>query len=383
VVPYTVHMHYEHWSYSQLLAAVLPEDCHDDIPGAFTLTGHLAHLNLRSRFLPYRHLIAQLILDKNPPVKTVVNKIEDVGASSIFRTFPMEVLAGPADTVVEVKESNCTFVFDFAKVYWNTRLGHEHERIVSKFKPHEAVCDVMAGVGPFALPAAKKEVFVWANDLNPESYASLRDNVTRNKVDAFVKVYNADGREFIRSSIAHFYKLHKFPASRFITVPGTPVKFSRTKARQGILQEKPKERKIELPLAFAHFVMNLPGSAVEFLDAFIGSYRDLEAAYDRGEFRMPMIHVSTFHRERPDRGEEFAEEDICASISSHLRYTVGRDQVEVHFVRRVAPSKSMYCASFRLPEDVAFAEIPEPVVDEEKVEREREERLWKKWSTMD
>jgi len=43
----------------------------------------------------------------------------------------------------------------------------------------------------------------------------------------------------------------------------------------------------------------------------------------------------------------------------------------------------MYCASFRLPEDVAFAEIPEPVVDEEKVEREREERLWKKWSTMD
>jgi len=57
--------------------------------------------------------------------------------------------------------------------------------------------------------------------------------------------------------------------------------------------------------------------------------------------------------------------------------------VEVHFVRRVAPSKSMYCASFRLPEDVAFAEIPEPVVDEEKVEREREERLWKKWSTMD
>jgi tRNA (guanine37-N1)-methyltransferase len=50
------------------------------------------------------------------------------------------------------------------------------------FNPGEVVCDVMAGVGPFACPAGKKGVFVWANDLNPDSYASLKDAITRNKV---------------------------------------------------------------------------------------------------------------------------------------------------------------------------------------------------------
>lgn len=157
-----------------------------EVPQSFAQAGHLAHLNLRSQYTPYKHLIASVIIDKNPRITTVVNKIEDVGAESEFRTFPMEVLAGPADTEVEVSESGCTFKFDFAKVYWNTRLGDEHERVFSQFRPGEAVADVMAGVGPFAVPAGKKRVFVWANDLNPESYKSLKENIELNKVRTFL-----------------------------------------------------------------------------------------------------------------------------------------------------------------------------------------------------
>lgn len=96
-----------------------------------------------------------------------------------------ELIAGDDDMRVELKESNCLFRFDFSKVFWNSRLGTEHQRLVDKFMPGEAVCDVMAGVGPFAVPAAKKGLFVWANDLNPECHAALEDCISLNKVNSF------------------------------------------------------------------------------------------------------------------------------------------------------------------------------------------------------
>ena len=121
-------------------------------------------------------------MDKNPTIRTVINKVDDVGTSSEYRTFGYELLAGDPDMNVETKEADCIFRFDYSKVYWNSRLNTEHSRLVDMFHPGEAVCDVMAGVGPFAVPAGKKRVFVWANDLNPDSYASLEDAITRNKV---------------------------------------------------------------------------------------------------------------------------------------------------------------------------------------------------------
>lgn len=95
---------------------------------------------------------------------------------------------------VEVSEEGCIFQFDYSKVYWNSRLNTEHKRLVSLFQPGEAVCDVMAGVGPFAVPAGKKKIFVWANDLNPDSYASLAKAVEKNKVGRSSEIQPQDAR---------------------------------------------------------------------------------------------------------------------------------------------------------------------------------------------
>jgi len=112
----------------------------------------------------------------------VINKVDEIGEQNEYRTFKYEVLAGNDNMNVEMWEEGCVFRFDYSKVYWNSRLNTEHRRVVDLFQPGEAVCDVMAGVGPFAIPAGKKRVFVWANDLNPNSHASLADAVKRNKV---------------------------------------------------------------------------------------------------------------------------------------------------------------------------------------------------------
>ena len=47
-----------------------------------------------------------------------------------------------------------SFLSSFRQVYWNSKLGMEHHRLVKSFKPTDVICDMMAGVGPFAVPAA-------------------------------------------------------------------------------------------------------------------------------------------------------------------------------------------------------------------------------------
>lgn len=42
------------------------------------------------------------------------------------------------------------------QVYWNSRLETEHKRLVSTFHPGDVVADIMAGIGPFAVPAGKQ-----------------------------------------------------------------------------------------------------------------------------------------------------------------------------------------------------------------------------------
>ena len=47
-------------------------------------------------------------------------------------------------------------VIGVQQVYWNSRLETEHKRLVDSFRPGEVVLDVMAGIGPFAIPAAQR-----------------------------------------------------------------------------------------------------------------------------------------------------------------------------------------------------------------------------------
>lgn len=54
--------------------------------------------------------------------------------------------------------------------------------------------------------------------------------------------------------------------------------------------------------------MNLPGSALEFLDAYAGSYAPLEQEPDfpgQEQIEMPLVHVHCFTKEiEPEKGEQ-------------------------------------------------------------------------------
>jgi tRNA (guanine37-N1)-methyltransferase len=362
VIPYQLHLDYTSFTYAEITAAIIPppeNPTDDELPTGFTQTGHVAHLNLRERYLPYKHIIGAVLVDKAPLIRTVINKLDDVGSENAYRTFAYEVLHGPDDMNVVVNEQGCTFKFDFSKVYWNTRLHTEHERLCDLFEEGDAVCDVMAGVGPFAVPAGKKKCFVYANDLNPESYKCLVDNIKGNKVGDFVIPHNTDGGAFIRSSAADLLSAPKHE------IPIYPkVKKSRTDPTP--IEPPQPIKTLVKPRTFAHYVMNLPASAITFLPSFIGLYSNI-SGHPASEIRqlfaphtstkLPMIHVHCFSTKSDDNVAE--AKSICEEISRQLNFTITPDMedVSIHDVRDVAPKKRMFCASFRLPEEVAFREV--------------------------
>ncbi|CCF60581.1 hypothetical protein KAFR_0K02270 [Kazachstania africana CBS 2517] len=362
VLPYEYVLDYDFWKAEEILRAVLPKEYLDEIPTGFTITGHIAHLNLRNEFKPYDSLIGQVILDKNNKIETVVDKVSSIATK--FRTFPMKIIAGKNDLIVEQKESNCTFKFDFSKVYWNSRLHTEHDRLVTKyFKTGEVVCDVFAGVGPFAVPAGKKEVIVLANDLNPESFKYLQENIDNNKVGELVKPFNLDGGQFIRKSVDLLKELIESHENGQIKLA---IKKQRKRHKKNNDSEiktavapQPQFKIIPIPREISHFVMNLPDSAIEFLGNFVGLYS--QEPQERDDRKMPWIHVHCFEKYGND--EEPSNEELHSRV--HRRILESMQTTEdilplknllFHLVRKVSPTKPMYCISFQLPKKLAYSE---------------------------
>ena len=236
------------------------------------------------------------------------------------------------------------------------------------FSPGEAICDVMAGVGPFAVPAGKKRCWVMANDLNPNSFLSLQDAVKKNKVWSlpdkaafsinslqvarFVVPSNEDGHAFIRSSTQTLLSQH-------VEVDVTPPPPRGSRKDPNATRNKPEV--LTRPRTFSHFILNLPASALTFLPAFVGIYAGHNSLfYPHSETKLPTIHVYCFNL-KSDSNEE-AEKDICSEIGLQLGCEMASGNLEedrkvsIWDVRDVAPKKRMFCASFRLPANVAFRE---------------------------
>ncbi|KAJ8428546.1 hypothetical protein Cgig2_003794 [Carnegiea gigantea] len=338
-----------------VLEALLPKGV--IVPSAFETVGHIAHLNLRDEHLPYKKVIAKVVLDKNKPkIQTVVNKIEAI--SNDYRTMQLEVLSGNNSLVTTVIENGMRFQVDLATVYWNSRSATERQRLISCFTDDDVLCDVFSGVGPIAISAAKKVKRVYANDLNPYAVHYIERNCVLNKLERKIQVFNMDGRRFI-DTVFSSEKGHSI-TQVVMNLPNNGVDFLGKAAyimRTSVFQWDPQlvnEATLNLDIhcwaelfdekKLASLCTNNLFLSSHITDAFQGIFRDRPR---HKKFTLPMIHVYGFSK----------AEDPEFDLQERIRIALAESAVAVDMrrVRLVAPGKWMLCASFVLPEKVAFS----------------------------
>ena len=149
---------------------MLPGKSDQEIPSGFEIIGDIAHLNLSKSVYDQRYEVGQVVLDKNPNLRTVVCKIGAI--QSEFRYYDLDCIAGEKDNYETIQiEDKVRFKVDISKMYWCSKLSTERNRMIKEYlKDGEVLCDMMCGIGPLAVKAAVKrpKLKVVCNDLNPE-----------------------------------------------------------------------------------------------------------------------------------------------------------------------------------------------------------------------
>jgi tRNA (guanine37-N1)-methyltransferase len=168
----------------------IPEHLLSTLPRSYDIIGDVAIVNLSEDLIQFSSHIGRGVLEVNPQLRLVLRKSGEV--TGPFRTRKFEIIAGSGSTETFHKEFSCIFHLDIAKVYFNPRLSHERMRVARQVKPCETVLDMFAGVGPYSILIAKKQLTsrVNATDINAEAFRYLKENTFINGVaDRVVPIF--------------------------------------------------------------------------------------------------------------------------------------------------------------------------------------------------
>jgi len=135
--------------------------------------------------------IADAVMASDVPCETVLNRASPIEGELRVRRW--DVLAGNGTETVH-REYGHEFLLDVAEVYFSPRLATERHRVIEQVDPDEAVIDMFAGVGPYAVPMAARGAEVVACDLNERAVEYLRENAERNGVADRVTAIAGDVR---------------------------------------------------------------------------------------------------------------------------------------------------------------------------------------------
>jgi len=186
------------------------------LPRSFDIIGNIVIIEIPEILIQFENLIGESIIKCLKNIRTVYAKSS--GVSGDFRLRNLRLIGGIDDPITIHKENNCIFELNVKKVYFSPRLGSERLRVVNSVKNGETIIDMFAGVGPYSIQIAKNKVVkVIAFDINPDAIFYLKRNIKLNKTTLIKPILGN-----IRDKINDF----QFSADRVImNLPGSAFEF--------------------------------------------------------------------------------------------------------------------------------------------------------------
>jgi len=180
----------------QALRGVLSDAEINEVYSSFDVIGDIAIIKIPDSLNAKKQLIADAILSKVKPVKSVFMQSSPVQGD--FRVRNVEHIAGENRTLTIYKEHNCKFNVDISKVYFSPRLATERARIADMVNDEEVVVNMFAGICTFSIIIAKKHrCKIYSIDVNPHAYSLCVENVKLNKVAERVIPMLGDAKDII------------------------------------------------------------------------------------------------------------------------------------------------------------------------------------------
>ncbi len=171
------------WSLKEYLKDSFTEAELACVPSGWHILGDIVIVSIPESLNEKKLLIARALLSMCPKCRSVVR---DLGIEGQFRQPKRELLLGTSTETVH-KEHGCFFKQDVTKVMYSKGNLDERKRM-SKMGSGEVVVDMFAGIGYFSIPMAvharpKKIISI---EINPESFAYLKENVRLNQVEDII-----------------------------------------------------------------------------------------------------------------------------------------------------------------------------------------------------
>jgi len=174
------------------LAAVAGPEVAAAMPTGYQRLGRVLLLRLPEGFRPYFSVLGAA-WTRELGVASVLVRVGPVDGE--FRRPQVERIAGDA-TETEVVEHGIRWRFDAARIMFAAGNRTERRRAGGLVRPGETVVDLFAGIGYFAVPAARvgRAARVLAVEKNPEAYRYLRENAALNGVADRIEPVLGDNR---------------------------------------------------------------------------------------------------------------------------------------------------------------------------------------------